>query len=83
MVVVCPKCKTRLKVDEGKIKAEGSRFRCPKCRTVLLVKKPAALPKKKLDKNGMVINKIIQTRIVKNFSPSVQTIVIDAIIKMK
>jgi predicted Zn finger-like uncharacterized protein len=55
VVVVCPKCKTRLKVDEGKIKAEGSRFKCPKCRTVLLVKKPAALPKKKLDKNKILV----------------------------
>lgn len=55
MVVVCPKCKTRLKVDESKIKVEGSRFKCPKCRTVLLVKKPAARPKKQLDKNKILV----------------------------
>ncbi len=55
MVVVCPRCKARLKVDESKIKVEGSRFKCPKCNTVLLVKKPAVLPKKELDKNKILI----------------------------
>jgi CheY-like chemotaxis protein len=50
----------RLKVDESKIKAEGSRFKCPKCRTILLVKRPAAvpkaaLPKKELDKNKILV----------------------------
>jgi len=55
LVVVCPKCKTRLKVDESKIKVAGSRFKCPKCRTILLVKKPAALPRKKLDKNKILV----------------------------
>jgi predicted Zn finger-like uncharacterized protein len=55
VVVACPKCKTRLKVDESKIKVEGSRFRCPKCRTVLLVKKPAARPKRQLDKNKILV----------------------------
>ncbi len=55
MVVACPKCKTRLKVDENKIKVEGSRFKCPKCRTILLVKKPAALPRKQLDKNKILV----------------------------
>ena len=60
MVIVCPKCKVRLKVDEGKIKDEGSRFKCPKCSIVLLVKKPAVkprkvLPKKELDKNKILV----------------------------
>lgn len=55
MVVVCPKCKTRLKVDESKIKVAGSRFKCPKCRIVLLVKKPAAPPRKQLDKNKILV----------------------------
>jgi PleD family two-component response regulator len=50
----------RLKVDESKIKVEGSRFKCPKCRAILLVKRPAALPKaalpkKKLDKNKILV----------------------------
>jgi predicted Zn finger-like uncharacterized protein len=55
VVVVCPKCKIRLKVDEGKLKVEGSRFKCPKCSTFLLVKKPVAVPKKAMDNNKVLI----------------------------
>lgn len=39
MVVVCPKCKVKLRVADEKIGREGTRFKCPKCSTVLLVKK--------------------------------------------
>jgi len=42
VVVICPKCKVRLKVADEKIAPEGTRFKCPKCSTVLLVKRPAA-----------------------------------------
>lgn len=55
MVVICPKCKTRLKVDEGKLGMQGSRFKCPRCGTFLLVKKPAVLPKRVLDNNKILI----------------------------
>lgn len=41
MVVGCPKCKAKLKVSEDKIKPEGSKFRCPKCSEVLMVRRPA------------------------------------------
>jgi len=41
VVVICPKCKVRLKVADEKIAPEGTRFKCPKCSTVLLVKRPA------------------------------------------
>lgn len=40
MIVTCPKCKTRLKVSEERIASAGTRFKCPKCSTVLLVRKP-------------------------------------------
>lgn len=40
MVVICPKCKVRLKVADEKTAPEGTRFKCPKCSTVLLVKRP-------------------------------------------
>ncbi|NIT04273.1 thioredoxin, partial [Candidatus Saccharibacteria bacterium] len=36
----CPKCKAKLKIPDEKIKPEGSKFKCPKCQTTLLVKKP-------------------------------------------
>jgi predicted Zn finger-like uncharacterized protein len=55
VVVICPKCKTRLKVEEGKLTVEGSRFKCPRCSTFLLVKKPAALPKKAMEKGKILV----------------------------
>jgi predicted Zn finger-like uncharacterized protein len=63
VVVVCPRCKTRLKVDEHKLSVEGSRFKCPKCTTVLLVKKPSALPKKGLVKNRILVAHSNQSKI--------------------
>ncbi|MBI5632388.1 MAG: zinc-ribbon domain-containing protein [Nitrospirae bacterium] len=55
MVVVCPKCKTRLKVDETKLSPQGSRFKCPKCSTVLVIKKPAVQGKKSLDSRKILL----------------------------
>lgn len=50
--VACPKCKVKLAIPQEKLKPEGSRFKCPKCTTVLLVKKPLrkarALDKRKV-----------------------------------
>ncbi len=40
MVVICPGCKTRLKIDDSKISPRGSRFKCPKCSTTVFVKQP-------------------------------------------
>ena len=67
MVVICPKCKTKLKVDDGKLTEAGSRFKCPKCSTVLLVKKPVPVQEKPADNikilvahsNPAIINEII------------------------
>jgi predicted Zn finger-like uncharacterized protein len=55
VVVGCPKCKVRLKVDETKLSPGGSRFKCPKCATVLIVKKPAAPVKKELATNKILV----------------------------
>jgi predicted Zn finger-like uncharacterized protein len=41
VIVICPKCKVKLKVAEDKIAPGGTRFKCPKCATVLLVRRPA------------------------------------------
>lgn len=49
MVVACPKCKSRLKIADEKVSSQGSRFKCPKCATVLLVKKPIEKELRKLD----------------------------------
>jgi predicted Zn finger-like uncharacterized protein len=67
VVVTCPKCKVRLKVDETKLKPEGSRFKCPKCGSALLVKKPAAAAKKSLDRKKVMIahsNPVIMEQIL-------------------
>ncbi len=42
MVVICPKCKVRLKIQDEKIAPGGSRFKCPRCATVMLVKQRVA-----------------------------------------
>jgi len=55
VVVICPKCKTRLRVDEAKIAGGGSRFKCPKCSTALLVKKPAPASEKLFDNIKVIV----------------------------
>lgn len=55
MVVICPRCKIKLKVEETKLSPEGSKFKCPKCSAVLIVKKPAAQPLTKLNSNKVLI----------------------------
>ena len=55
MVVICPKCKVKLKVDDAKLSAAGSRFKCPKCSTVLVLKKPSAQIKKTLDTKTVLV----------------------------
>lgn len=42
MLVGCPKCKTRLKIADEKIAPEGTKFKCPKCGTLLLIKPPVS-----------------------------------------
>ncbi|MFN3479055.1 MAG: response regulator [Thermodesulfovibrionales bacterium] len=52
MVVICPKCKVKLKIPDERIAPVGSRFKCPKCSTVMIVKRrlpgPAPLSDKKI-----------------------------------
>lgn len=55
MVVICPKCKIKLKVDDAKLLPQGSRFKCPKCATALVVKKPAVQEKKKVLDNKKIL----------------------------
>jgi predicted Zn finger-like uncharacterized protein len=60
LVVKCPKCQVKLNIPDEKIASEGSRFKCPKCTTVLLVKRPSERPQemvkpKQLDKNKVLL----------------------------
>lgn len=45
MVVICPKCKVRLRIPDERIAPGGSRFKCPKCATVMLVRPQQPGPK--------------------------------------
>jgi len=55
VVVICPKCKVKLKVDEARLSTAGSRFKCPKCSTVLVVKKPPVQIMKTLDTSKVLV----------------------------
>ena len=55
MVVICPKCKTKLKVAEERLSPGGSRFKCPKCGAVLLVKKPLPTSEKAVDGSKILV----------------------------
>ncbi len=54
MLIICPKCKVKLKIPDEKVSPEGSRFRCPRCSTVLLVKKPVKRFKERDDSLVMI-----------------------------
>ncbi len=42
MVVECPKCSTKFKLDTDKIKGAATKVRCSRCRHIFEVKKPGA-----------------------------------------
>ncbi len=89
MVVTCPRCKTRLKIDEGKIKEEGSRFKCPKCTTSLFVKKPVPVTEKAPDNkkilvahsNPAIVNEIQSMLSTKGYQVITSSDGIDAMVK--
>jgi predicted Zn finger-like uncharacterized protein len=41
MLIKCKNCQTKLKISDEKVTEEGIKIKCPKCSSVLLVKKPA------------------------------------------
>lgn len=55
VIVICPKCAIKLKVDETKLSPAGSKFKCPKCAAVLVVRKPAVQQKKDLNKSTILV----------------------------
>ncbi len=55
VIVICPKCAIKLKVDETKLSPAGSKFKCPKCAAVLVVKRPAAQQKKELNSSTVLV----------------------------
>jgi predicted Zn finger-like uncharacterized protein len=55
VIVICPKCAIKLKVDETKLSPAGSKFKCPKCAAVLIVRRPAAQQKKELNSSTILV----------------------------
>lgn len=44
MIIQCPKCTTKFKMDDSKVKDEGTKVRCAKCKEVFVVSKEAPAP---------------------------------------
>jgi predicted Zn finger-like uncharacterized protein len=44
MIIECPACRTRFRLDEAKIKGKGARVRCRRCGESILVLKPDETP---------------------------------------
>ena len=44
MVISCPECSTRFRVDEGKIPAQGAKIRCARCKHIFAVTPPSPEP---------------------------------------
>ena len=48
MLVECPRCKTRLRIQKGKIRTAMCKFRCSKCGALISMKKTATAPADKM-----------------------------------
>ncbi len=44
MVISCPECSTRFRVEEGKIPAQGAKIRCARCKHIFAVTPPPPEP---------------------------------------
>lgn len=44
MVISCPECSTRFRVDENKIPAQGAKIRCARCKHIFAVAAPSPEP---------------------------------------
>ncbi len=44
MIIQCPKCLTKFKMDDSKVKDEGTKVRCAKCKEVFVVTKEETSP---------------------------------------
>jgi len=61
MVIICPKCRVKLKVSDEKITPNGKKFRCPKCNSLLFVKKKTKESiKKAVTEKPLIDDKAIQ-----------------------
>jgi len=52
MIIECPTCHTRFRLDESRIKGRGARVKCRKCGDSIVVLKESAPPSPSLDGDG-------------------------------
>ncbi|MBI4685958.1 MAG: zinc-ribbon domain-containing protein [Nitrospirae bacterium] len=87
MIVVCPKCKIKLKVTDEKLTPEGTRFKCPRCSAVLLVRKPPVQIKPLEDKiivaheDNSIIEKVKKVLIRQGYTVVTSNDGVDTMIK--
>ncbi|NWF51977.1 MAG: zinc-ribbon domain-containing protein [Nitrospirae bacterium] len=89
MVVACPRCNKKLRIDEEKLRFRNVLFQCIKCSNIFVPKKQRILQNKTSSNgkiliahsNPFIVNKIV--RLLKNngYSPIASHDGIDAIIK--
>jgi len=53
MVISCPECSTRFRVDEGKIPAQGAKIRCARCKHIFAVTPPAPEPELRIEEPNL------------------------------
>ncbi|NOY64066.1 MAG: hypothetical protein GXO97_01495, partial [Nitrospirae bacterium] len=49
VIVICPKCRVKLKIADEKVSPGGTRFKCPKCTTILMVRRATTKMKERQD----------------------------------
>jgi len=55
MVVICPNCKRRLRMNRTKHALRMSMFKCPTCCKVFILKKSIVSPMKRINKGKILI----------------------------
>ncbi len=60
MVISCPECSTRFRVDEGKIPAQGAKIRCARCKHIFAVSPPSPEPETLIEEAAPPIGSLLQ-----------------------
>jgi predicted Zn finger-like uncharacterized protein len=55
MIVLCPHCKVKVMIDDAKVKPEGIKVRCARCKNIFAVKKKVTPPLQAAPKKGSVL----------------------------
>jgi predicted Zn finger-like uncharacterized protein len=90
VIVICPRCRARLRIDKEKFISEGLLFKCPQCGKFFVTKKPLSIPEKVTiqgkilvaHSNPAIINEIISLLTQNGYQTIVSFDGIDAILKV-